>query len=184
MGNLVPAFFWFPLAVAGLVTMAVQRDPLGHGLWLLGAATVVGWLALNAFGLFETERMKRQLERILNAKGEPLDGERWFVGFATPKYSSALDPHEDVGFLLLRPGGLRFVSEVREVDVPISAVEAVRFRGNVHSLLGLGRWVSVEGKMDERPIRLLVEPREHKTLLANRKEGARLRKRLEDWKRE
>lgn len=181
MGNLVPALFWLPFAVAGLVWMAVKGEVLGWGLALLVTGTIVGWFALNRFGLFENGRMRAQLERILHANGETLAGEKWFVGFATPRYSSTVDPHEDIGFLEVTDDRLRFLSESRTVEVLRADVSEVRFRANVHSLLGLGRWVSVEGKVGEKPIRLMVEPRERQTLLGNRREGARLRLRLRSW---
>lgn len=125
--------------------------------------------------------MERQLERILDAQGKKPNGEKIFVGFATPKYTSALDAHEDVGFLVIDPDNLRFLSETREVDIPRSSIKEVRTRPNVHTLLLLGRWVSVEGEMDGRPIRLLVEPRQHRTLLRNRGESRMLVKRLQVW---
>lgn len=161
--------------------MAIRGEVMGLGLWLLGAGTIFGWLAVNFFGLFENVRMKAQLERILAAKGETLT-EPIFVGFATPRYSSALDPHEDVGFLSLAPDRLRFVSETRVVEVPKAAISLVRLRGNVHTLLGLGRWVSVEGTIDGKAIRFLMEPRQFRTLLRNKKYAKALAKRLNEWR--
>jgi len=178
----LPALFWFPFLVAGLVVMAKQRDPLGPGLWLLVAGTVIGWLAVNRWGLFENERMKRQLELMMRAKGT-LPSDAIFMGLATPKFSSALDPHEDVGFLTISSENLRFVSETREIDVPASSVTSVHFSPNVHSLLFRGRWIAVEGEMDGKPIRLLLEPRKYKTLLANRREGKALLAKLAQWAR-
>jgi hypothetical protein len=161
--------------------MAVKGEVMGWGLAWLAVGTVVGWLATNFFGLYQNGRMRTQLERILRAGGEHLEHEKWFVGFATPRYSSTLDPHEDVGFLLLEDDRLRFVSETRAVEVLRTDVRHVRFRPNVHSLLLLGRWVSVEGKVGEKPIRLMVEPREKRTLLGNRRAGAQLRVHLAKW---
>lgn len=161
--------------------MAIRGEVIGLGLWLLGAGTIFGWLAVNFFGLFENARMRTQLQRILIAKNETLT-EPIFVGFATPRYSSALDPHEDVGFLAITPDRLRFVSETRTVEVPKAAVTQVRLRGNVHTLLGLGRWVSVEGTIDGKPIRFLMEPREYRTLLANKGYAKRLAQRLNEWR--
>jgi len=160
--------------------MAKQGDPLGLGLWLLVAGTIVGWLAVNRWGLFENDRMKRQLELMLQAKGT-LPANPLFMGFATPKFSSALDPHEDVGFLSIEPDGLRFVSETRTVDVPRASVRSVHFRANIHSILLLGRWIAIEGEMDGKPIRVLLEPRCHRTLLANRRESKAILGKLIAW---
>lgn len=180
LGNIIPACFWLPLVAAGLILMARQGEVLGAGLYLLVAGTAVGWFALNGLGLFENARMKGQLGRILEAKREPI-GKARFVGFATPSYSSALDPHEDVGFLIVRPGSLRFVSETRTVEIDRADVREIRFRPNAHALLGLGRWVSVEGEVNGKPIRLLIEPRERRTLLGNRRLSKTVRNELAEW---
>ena len=177
---MLPALFWFPFLVAGLAVMAKQGEPLGLGLWLLIAGTIIGWLAVNRWGLFENDRMKRQLELILHAKGTTLT-DAIFVGFSTPKYSSTLDPHEDVGFLILEADHLRFVSETREINLPRPSVGSIHFRPNIHSLLLLGRWLAVEGEMDGKPIRLLLEPRKHRTLLKNRQEGKALLAKMLAW---
>jgi hypothetical protein len=63
-----------------------------------------------------------------------------------------------------------------------SEVQGVRYRPNVHTALGLGRWVSVEAKQNGKPVRLLIEPRESNTLLANRRLGKELRTRIEEWR--
>jgi len=180
LGNLLPALFWFPCLAAGLVVMAKQGDPLGLGLWLLIGGTVLGWLAVNRWGLFQNDRMKRQLELMLLAKNSMPAGSV-FVGFSTPKFSSTLDPHEDVGFLSFNPDDVRFISETREISVPRTSVKSVHFRANIHSLLFLGRWIAVEGEMDGQPIRLLLEPRQHRTLFANRLESKRLLTKLVAW---
>ena len=60
-------------------------------------------------------------------------------------------------------------------------IKGVRFRPNVHTMVGLGRWVSVEATAAGKPIRLLVEPREKRTMLGNKRYGKALRTRLEAW---
>jgi hypothetical protein len=180
MGNVIPALFWAPLAVAGVVMLALQGNVFGTGLWLLGAATGVGWIALNQFGLYENDRMRRQLRRILQARNEEV-GDAPFVGMATPTYSSMIDPHEDVGFLMFLPDRLRFVSEMRTLELYREQAQKVRFRPNVHTLLGLGRWISIEGVSNGRPIRLLVEPREKRTLLGNIRSSKAFRDRIRRW---
>lgn len=181
MGNLIPIFFWLPPAAAGVIWAALTHQFLGPPLLLLGFATVVGWFAMNAFGLYDSGRMRLALERILTVKGEKLPDDRVFVGFATPGHAALLDAHEDVGFLLIHPDRLRFVSETRDVSLPKAEVKDVRFRMNPHTVLGLGRWVSVEGESEGVPIRLLVEPRERRTMLGNLRETRPLRERLRRW---
>lgn len=154
---------------------------IGPGLWLLVASTVLGWLSINQFGFFENRKMRVQLEKLLQREGRDFKGDKTFVGFATPKFSSMLDAHEDVGFLRLLPDKIAFVSEARNIEVLKGDITGVRFRSNVHSVLGLGRWVSIEGKVGEQPIRLLVEPRERPTLLGNRLYSSKLQVKLANW---
>src|SRR5687767_5706701 len=100
LGNILPALVWLPLALGGIFWMIRNGEVVGLGLWLLVAATVLGWLAVNFLGLFENRKMKRQVARILEARGQSV-GDAWFVGIATPRFSSMLDPHEEVGYLFL-----------------------------------------------------------------------------------
>lgn len=149
--------------------------------WIL-AGTVAGWLAVNVLGLFQNARMKRQLQLILESKGEPTpDGP--FVGFATPRFSSMIDPHEDVGYLRLAPDRLTISTETQTVELPRSQISKVRFRANVHSLLGLGRWVSVEGTIDGKRIRLLIEPRQRNTLFGNLRYSKEVAQSIKRWLR-
>jgi hypothetical protein len=57
----------------------------------------------------------------------------------------------------------------------------VRFRANVHTVIGLGRWISIEGFADGKPIRLLIEPRERPQLLGNLRYSKRLAQRIRRW---
>ena len=181
MGNVVPALFWLPPALLGVFLIIKHGQFLGPGLWCLIGSTILGWLAVNQFGFFENNRMRRHLQRILETQHQGLSGEYVFVGFATPKFSSMLDAHEDVGFLRILPDRLSFVSETRHIDVMRSDITEVRFRPNVHTLIGLGRWVSVEAKNGELPIRLLIEPRERGTMLGSKLYGSKLAKQLKSW---
>lgn len=103
LGNLVPAIVWLIPAAYGLIVMATTRVLLGPGLALLAVSTVLGWLALNSFGLFENLQMQKELEQILKNRREEIPAESWFVGLTTPKYRGLLDAHEDVGFLQIQP---------------------------------------------------------------------------------
>lgn len=181
LGNLIPALFWLPPAVIGVYLIAFKNQLTGAGVWYLVASTVLGWAAVNVFGLFENSRMRRQLEHILQAKGTELGSERYFVGFATPSYSSMLDAHEDVGFLVIHKDRLQFLSESRSIELYKTEIHQIRYRPNVHSILLLGRWISAEGVSGGKPIRLLVEPREKKTLLGNRLFGPKIRAALTAW---
>jgi hypothetical protein len=183
MGNLLPLLFWLPPTTYGVYWMAKNGQIVGLGLWCLIAASILGWLAVNFLGLWQNRRMRRQLARILDAKGEKVMDSP-FVGIATPSYSSLLDPHEDVGFLKFEPGRLIFLSETRRLELNRPGLKRVNFRANVHTLLGLGRWVCIEGEIEGKPIRLQVEPREKPTLLANMLYSKSLMQRIQRWLKE
>jgi hypothetical protein len=180
MGNLIPAFFWLPLATYGLYLMFQRHQIISQGIWCLVGATVVGWLSLNQFGFFQNAAMRRRLAEILNSD-EDLPKDRAFVGFASPRYTGVLDAHEDVGFLCFTPNALLFVGERRTVEMPRECVKSIRYRPNVHSLMGLGRWISVEGEASHHVVRMLVEPRERQTMLGNLRYGPKLKARIEAW---
>ncbi|MGV3616224.1 MAG: hypothetical protein ACO1SV_12895 [Fimbriimonas sp.] len=159
--------------------MRAEIDDLGVGMVALGV--ILGWLATNWFGAMPNRAMRGQLERILKVKGEDLGSATWFVGFATPRFSSALDPHEDVGFLLLEPTRIRFLSEMRSVEIARANVKRVGYRMNIHSWVLLGRWVAIDGNVSGSPVRLLIEPRVRSTLLGNLLASAKLRAAIEAW---
>ena len=181
LGTLIPAVFWLPPAVIGVYQILIKNQVGGPSLWWLLASTVLGWFAVNQFGFFENRRMQGQLKRILEVQSKSLAEEHYFVGFATPSFSSTLDAHEDVGFLCVYPDRLQFISETRTIDLPRTDITTVRFRPNVHSILFLGRWVSVEGTTGGKQVRLLVEPRVKTTLLGNRLFGSKLKVQLKKW---
>lgn len=181
IGNLIPMLFWLPLTGAGVAWMAVRAELTGPGLWLIGAGTVLGWLALNQFGFFENGKMRRTLERTLRDREEEIPADRNFVGFATPRYAGTVDPHEDVGFFFLLPDRAVFLSETRRVEVERSQVTEVRFRPNVHTVVGLGGWISLEGIAEGRPIRMMIEPRDRKTLLGNMRRRKALLSKIRRW---
>ena len=108
-GNLLPLLFWLPPTAYGLGRMGLRAEIDDFGVSMVALGVILGWLATNWFGAMPNRAMRGQLERILKVKGEDLGSATWFVGFATPRYSSALDPHEDVGFLLLEPTRIRFL---------------------------------------------------------------------------
>ncbi|RYG47424.1 hypothetical protein EON79_07405 [bacterium] len=182
LGNLIPGFIWAVPTVAGLVVMVLQGNLLGPGIWLLIAGTASGWLATGLFGLWDNARMRDELRGLLTARGEKLDDSH-FVGFASPRYTGLLDAHEDVGFLILKPDRLRFVGEHRIVEVHGSDISQVRLRPSVHTVIGLGGWVSVEGQVQGQPIRVSFEPRERPTMFGNARRRRSLRTAIEMWRK-
>lgn len=107
--------------------------------------------------------------------------QRVFVGFASPAFRNALDAHEDIGFLEFHDDKLVFRGDSKQVELPRAAIKSASLRANIHSWLFLGGWVSIDGEIEGKPVRLLVEPRERGTLLGNRRLRKGLRQRVQDW---
>lgn len=177
-GNLVPFVCALPFALWGVLTIVRDRAASPASLGWLGGGVLVGWIALSLFGFWGNSTMRR----MLSARLLPGDGS-WFVGFASPKFAGLLDAHEDVGFLILGKDELTFAGDSRRVVLPKGCVVRVVFRPNVHTLVGLGRWVSVEGVVDGKPVRMLLEPRERSTMLGNLMLSGRLRREVEAWRK-
>jgi hypothetical protein len=183
MGNLIPLAFMLPLAITGVVTMIQDQEitPLAIGFCV--GALVVGWIAVDLFGFFGNATLKREIQKkVLPKAGRDASGGT-FVGFARPSYSGLLDAHEDLGYLFLTDNSLEYVGEIHQVSIPRKDILAVRYRPNIHSALGLGRWVSVEAMHEKKPVRVLVEPREARTLLGNKRVGTELRKKIDAWRK-
>ena len=176
MGNLIPALAWLVPTVPGLVICYVSGNYLGLGFWLVLSGLILGLVVLNQFGFFENSKMRAELLRIVVESGELKTKEPIFVGFASEGYSSMLDAHQDVGFLAFEKHSIVFASEARRFEIVRSSIVRVRFRPNVHSLFGLGRWICVETA--ER--KYYFEPREGRTLLANRRQSKALKQRFAD----
>jgi hypothetical protein len=167
-----------PFLVFGLIQFARQGPDLSAALGL-AAFPAATWLATNFLALAGNGSLKRRMAHMAPAAGVA----KWFVGFSPPGHVGWLDPHADVGFFAIHPDRIEFVGSATRVSLRKNEVVLARFRPNVHSWLGLGRWVSVEGTSQGRPVRLLVEPREKATLLGNRAESGRLLRAVRDWHR-
>ncbi|QYK58296.1 MAG: hypothetical protein KF884_12155 [Fimbriimonadaceae bacterium] len=178
VGNILPLVVGLPFLVFGLIQFAQQGAELPAAL-SLAAFPLVTWLATNFLALVGNQSLKREMASRVPAIG----GLRWFVGFSPPGQSGWLDPHSDLGYFVIHPDRIEFVGSATRVTLKKSEVVSARFRPNVHTWLGLGRWVSVEGQSQGRAVRLLVEPREKATLLGNRAESARLLQAIRDWHR-
>lgn len=181
IGNLLPTLFFLPPVILGVIWMNQNSAIWGKGLWLVVSGTFLGWVALNFFGLWANGFMKRTVKRELTAKLVNFEDPHIFVGFAKPRFFSMLDAHEDIGYLFLRPEILEFVGEVNHVKINRADIQQVRFRPNVHTWVGLGRWITVEGKLKETTFRLSIEPRERNFLLLNLLASGKIRDRILRW---
>jgi hypothetical protein len=175
-------FFWIVPTVAGVLWVFQSGKITGPGLWVLVAGQVLGWIALNIFGLFENGRIRRDSMRNLALRRPPAPGPVIFVGCASTKHQSMLDAHEDVGFLSFGPQELEFIGDEKRMRILREQIQKVHFQANVHSIVGLGRWISIEATINGLPVRLLLEPRERNTMFGNLMLSGWLRKVIEDWK--
>jgi hypothetical protein len=182
-GNLVPLLLASPLLYWAMRALGASGPSVALILWLL-AFLVAAWVFLALTGLFANGAMRREVGRRLHLARAFDKTERYFVGFARPVYKSALDPHEDVGFLLLHPDRLEFWGSEQRANVVRESVVGIRLRPNTHTLVGLGRWISVEAVVEGKAVRLLVEPREKATLVGNLLFSKRLLQRLRAWREE
>jgi len=175
MANLVPALFFVPVFAAGL--MLYQRGLQSWAIVCMGVSLIVGVLAVNRFGLFQNAQMMREMQQLLGR----VPVTELFVGLGRPGSVGILDPHDDLGWLIVHPEKLEFIGEKGRYEIGKGEVIGVRYRPNVHSVLRLGRWVSVEAKRGGKPLRMLIEPRNRPTHLQNRAESARLFSALQEW---
>jgi hypothetical protein len=184
MGNLIPGLIALPTAIVGITFMVTRAEIIGRGFWMFCTSPLLGWLAMNWFGLNGNEAMKKEIALRLKAARPKLADPCMFVGIATPKYASLLDPHEDVGYLILYPERLEFYGDNINLSVDKRDISSIVFRANPHTLVGLGRWISIEGRVSEQPIRLQVELRERRTLMGNMMLSGSLKHRLVEWLRQ
>ncbi len=180
MGNLIPALFSVPVLILAL--WLYQKQGLSSATWVtLCAFPGVAWVSVGLFGLYANEAMREAMaQRLQRARAIRRDA-IVFVGAATPAYRSALDPHEDVGFLIFDPDALEFFGEKLQLTITREQIQAVRLRMNPHSVLGLGGWVSIEGLFGGEPGRFLIESRNRGTLFGNRWDRRRLLARIRAW---
>lgn len=183
VGNVLPLVLAAP-ALAMAIKVFGEKGPSVELIVWIAAFMAAAWVFLALFAYVGNGGMKREIARRMHIE-RPFDRTaRYFVGFARPTFKSALDPHEDVGFLVLHPERLEFWGGEHRISIKREDVTGIRFRANTHTLVGLGRWVSVEAVVEERPVRLLVEPREKWTLIGNLLFSRRLMRELMAWKGE
>ncbi|MDX2066740.1 MAG: hypothetical protein SFX74_13470 [Fimbriimonadaceae bacterium] len=181
MGNLIPMTAWLPFTGIGifhLVQDPTNLDPIWS--WLL-AGVAAAWLMVNFFGLFENGKMQSELRRKLEFRRVKVPADAIFVGMSTPSFSSLLDTHEDVGFLAIGDDAVEFMGEHRRIRIGRDEVRRIRSRANIHTFIGLGGWICIDGVTDGKAIRLQVEPRVRSIMIANVLGRRALRGRLETW---
>lgn len=181
LGNLIPLALMLPLAITGVVTIIQDQQITPLALGLCAGSLAIAWVGVALFGFVGNPGLKQSIQRKVRPKSGRDASAGTFVGFARPSYHGVLDAHEDLGFLFLSEDAVEYFGELHQISIPRKDVLGVRFRANIHSALGLGRWVSIEGRHEKKPIRLLVEPREAWTLIGNLRRGTTLRREVENW---
>ena len=182
MGNLVPAIVWLPLTVAGVLIVRATHEPLGSGFIMLLAGQLLTWIVLNYTGLWDNKPMRRALFKEFQILRPNHNGWRLFVGYASGPYSSWLDPHEDVGYCCLTGDTFEFYGDAKVRVVRREDVKSIHWKPNVHTLMGLGRWIVIDVVEGGRPISLKFEPRDRDTLIGNLLLGRKFKQRLENWR--
>jgi len=158
-----------------------STDSWNASFWGLACFVAVSWTTLALKLLSGNASMKSALTRSLQASIKDCATRPWFVGMATPSFSSILDPHEDIGFLIIEPERVRFVGETKTIEMPREAVKLVRSRFSIHTAGLVGRWISLEGTLDEKEVRLMLEPRGCHTMIGDFLSSRKLKKELETW---
>ncbi len=180
MGNLLPLLVAVPFIIYGGL-----RATAAHNWFAIEAIVsfvlglVAAYLGVNFFGLYANRKMRMELCRRFS-KGDESDL-GWFVGVATPGYMNLWDPHEDIGFLKLSAEHLIFQGDSKKLEIPRNSVRRVSRKANPHSFLLLGGWIVIDGILDHKPIRLLLEPREKNNLLGNKRKSRHFLKEIQDW---
>jgi len=182
-GNILPLVLAVPLLAQALRLLASEGPSVTTLLWA-ASFPVTCWVLLALMGFVGNGGMRREMSKRMHHE-RPFDQEeKYFVGFAKPTYKSALDPHEDVGFLVLHSGTIEFWGSEVQVSLAKQSVAGIRYRPNAHTVVGLGRWISIEAVVEEKPVRMLIEPRVKATLIGNLIYSKSLFKRLREWKDE
>lgn len=140
------------LALAGLLRF---QPPL----LALPAALLVGLVVFHFTGLWDNAKMREALRERYRA--EPLweDGHRFFVGFASASYEGLLDPHQDVGWLLLTGSRLVFLGDRFQFDFALTDIYRLERGFSAHTLLGSG-WQLLRGAREKREFVLRFESRD------------------------
>lgn len=181
MGNLLPFLLAAPPAAYGIFWMVRHGEILGRGLGYFAISPVIGWLAMNYLGLFQNGAMRKEMAVFLRGVRPKLAVQRYFVGMATPRYTSLLDPHEDLGFLILHSDKLEFFGDHLNLSIARKDIVGIGTRWNPHTLVGLGKWVTIDGRLHEHRIRLQIEMREKNTLFGNLLLTGKLERKLHRW---
>lgn len=182
MGNLIP--MGLALVTAFTVAFAAKfvLEDLAYWAAIVTVTLVVTILSVNRFGLFQNEQMKRETLAALAKQSSSIPTQRHFVGIARPGFVGPLDPHQDVGFLWWDEERMYFRSAVNSITVTRMNVSRTALSANIHSLIGLGGWVSVTAKMGSTDQSFFFELRDAQVLFKNNRQRKVIFRELLAWK--
>lgn len=144
-----------------------SQGKMGMAIAVWVASPLILWASINFLALAFNEGLRRRLKPLVfSVSGEPAL-RMWFVGLGMQGRRQLLHPHYDVGWLLLYSEEIVFVGERERLLLKKTELTGIGYSPNIHSLVGLGRWVVIEGRTSKGRLRFLVEPRERRTLLGN-----------------
>ncbi len=169
MGNLLPGILSVPALVGGLILFRLD-DPFNSlPLLLMFGSSVVGWLLINCLGLYDNSTMRTELGRRLDRDLGAEPRRQIFIGYSKPKFRSILDPHENVGFLIIEPDKWILFGEQAKRIILTKDILEVSWRKNTHSSILLGGFLRLDYRDSTGIQTVNIESREKGTLLANRK---------------
>lgn len=179
LSNVLPIVPFCPFPFLAVWLEAHGKMSMAVAVWV--ASPLILWASINFLGLFSNESLKRALKPLASSGGTEPAMRIWFVGFGMRGKRTVLHPHYDVGWLLLFSEELVFVGERERVFLKKAEITGIGFSPNIHTLLGLGRWVVIEGRTSQGRLRFFVEPREYRTLLGNLRLSKRLALDVRKW---
>ncbi len=178
MSNLTPLAMVAPLPAVAWYLDKLEKPSLALVVWCL--CPIVLWLGINNFGLFQNSMIRKEL---LPKLPKDLAGRSVFVGFGRTGHAQLIHHHEDVGWFLLNPDSVEFIGDSHHHKIKKEDIQSIRLGMNINSILWLGRWMKIEGKVDKKRVCMLIECREKRTMFANFKFTKELCERVREWKR-
>lgn len=178
MSNLTPLVAVAPFPALAWYLDRLQKPMFALVVWCL--CPIILWLGINFFGLFQNRAIRKELSVRISAD---MMGRAVFVGFSRPNRTQLIHHHEDVGWLILNPDSIEFIGDAQHHKIEKASVKSVRTKWNINTILGLGRWVCIDGVVESKPVRMLLESREKNSLLANFRFTKQLCIRIAQWQK-
>jgi hypothetical protein len=165
LGNLIP------LGLGIVFFIASYR--LGFA-WQSVIGVLVAWEGIDRWGFFDNDQIDKELRAKTQAEGE-------LIGFVYEQSPTALDAHAEIGLLTIEPGLLTIVTEDTSYSILRSDVIEVKRRPNIHALLLLGGWISLELANGSS---FRFESRKFRAMTWSRSRTRKLFGEIVDWKYE